>query len=172
MVKITKFFFKTAKEKMPKREVKFNYLAIMQREVGNIPFSIGSVLNPPKVEKATMPETVKEQRCCILTKQLYSWEIGPIMKKKDEISKLVKTPGLDYRELGSELKKCWKRGTSSHQGTFTYRRTVIDGIKLRAKEICPNDPTYEERQIKELDKILEKNIKELFISIWSDESLE
>ncbi len=172
MVKITKFFFKTAKEKMANPEVKFNYLAIMQREIGKIPFYRGSVLNPPKVEKATMPETVKEQHCCILTKKLYHWEIKSIMNKKDEISKLMKTPGLDYRELGSELKKCWKRGTSSNQGTFTYRRTVIDGIKLRAKEICPNDPTYEERQIKELDKILEENIKGLFISIWSDESLK
>ena len=157
---------------MSNPEVNLNYLAIMQREVGKRPFYIGSVLNPPKVEKATMPETVKGQPCCILTKKLYYWEIESIMKKKDEIFKLVKTPGLDYRELGSELRKCWKRGTSSHQGTFTYRRTVIDGIKLRAKEIFPNDPTYEERQIKELDKILEKNIKGLFISIWSDESLK
>ena len=42
-------------------------------------------------------------------------------------------------EGSGELKKCWKKGRSGYHGTFTHRRTVIDGIKLRAKEIFPNE---------------------------------
>ncbi len=149
-----------------------NYFAMMQREVGMRQHSRYSVFNEPKVQKATISETVQGQPCCLVTKKLYDWQKESIMKDKDKIYNLVTTPGLDYREFAknSELQKCWKRGTSRHQGTFTHRRTVVDGIKLRAKENFPNDPTYEERQIKELDKMLENNIRILYFSILSDES--
>ena len=152
-----------------------SYFAFLQRELGRHPPVRNSVFDPPKVvdEKPTISKTVQGQTCCLVINNTFG-ELNKdsIMKKKKEIYELVTTPGLDYRDLGCELKKCWKKGTSGYHGTFTHRRTVIDGIKLRAKEIFPNDPTYEERQRKELDKMLESNIRRLYYSILTDERLK
>jgi hypothetical protein len=152
-----------------------SYFALMQRELGIRPPFRNSVFDPPKVvdEKPTISKTVQGQTCCLVINNTFEeLKKDSIMKKKKKIYELVTTPGLDYRDLSCELKKCWKKGTSGYHGTFTHRRTVIDGIKLRAKEIFPNDPTYEERQRKELDKMLESNIRRLYYSILTDERLK
>jgi len=152
-----------------------SYFALMQRELGIRPPFRNSVFDPPKVidKKPTIPKTVQGQTCCLVINNTFEeLKKDSIMKKKKEISELVTNPGLDYRTLGCELKKCWKRGIFGHYSVFTHRRTVIDGIKLRAKEIFPNDPTYEERQRKELDMMLESNIRRLYYSILIDERLK
>jgi hypothetical protein len=81
-------------------------------------------------------------------------------------------PGLDYRTLHRDLLQCCKAGWEvvPKIDFFVKRSTVVLGIKIRASKIYQNDPTYEGRQRKELDRILEENIQRLFYSIWRIEN--
>jgi len=97
--------------------------ALMQREVGKRPPFRNSVFDPPKVvdEKPTIPKTVKEKKCCLVTKKLNDSEKESIDADRRKIYELVTTPGFDTRYLtklrsNMELKKCWKRGMSDHKG--------------------------------------------------------
>jgi len=144
---------------------------LMRRELGLRPECVGSALDPQRGEVSTISESVQNP-CCLMKRILDPWDKQTINEKMKQISDLLNKPGLDYRELHGELNKCCKAGWQFHQkfGTFVERKTVILGIKIRARDIFPNDPTYEERQRKELDRILEENIQRLFYSIWRIEN--
>jgi hypothetical protein len=104
---------------------------------------------------------------------LPSWENKENTDKMEKILELLKTPRIDYRNLRGDLVKCCKKGWTDDMpklGVFVERSTIIHGIKLRAKENFPDNPTYEQQQRKELDRILESNLRRLFYSIWRTEN--
>ena len=149
---------------------KVSYFGLIRREL--VPTRcVGSVLDPPRAEASTISKSV-QSHCCLVEPVLDQWEKERIADKIKEISSLLKNPGLDYRELSGELSKCCKAGWNfkTKHGVFVEKSTVILGISLRARDIFPNDPTYEERQRKELDRILESNIRQLFNLIWFTEN--
>jgi hypothetical protein len=146
-------------------------LGLFSRELGLRPKCVGSVLDPTRGEASTISGLV-QSRCCLVKRILDPWDKERINEKMKQISDLVNNPGLDYRELPDELNKCCKAGWQFIQksGTFVEKRTVIRGIQFRASNICQNDPTYEKRQRKELDMLLENNIRRLFYSIRCTEN--
>jgi len=150
---------------------KVSYSALFRRELGLPTGCVRSVLYPPRAEASTISKSV-QSHCCLVEPVLDQLNKERIADKIKEISDLVKNPGLDYRELHGDLLKCCKKGWTyiSKNGVFVERSTVIRGIILRAREISPNDPTYEEQQRKELDRILDSNIRRLFFFIWCTEN--
>jgi hypothetical protein len=143
----------------------------MRRELGLPTGQVRSALDLPSVEASTISGSVQNPGC-LVKPVLNPGDKEGICQILKQISELLKNPGLDYRTLHGELEKCCKAGwqVDPKSGTFVKRSTVILGIKRRARNILTNDPTYEEQQIKELDRILEENIKRLFYCIWCTEN--
>lgn len=139
---------------------------LMRRELGLRPKCVGSASDPPRGEASTNSGLVQSSYC-LVKRILDPWNEERINEKMKQISDLVNNPGLDYEELSGDLLKCCKAGwqVDPKSGTFVERSTVIRGIQFRASNICQNDPTYEKRQRKELDMLLENNIRRLFYSI-------
>jgi hypothetical protein len=150
---------------------KISYLACMRRELGLPTGSVRSVLDPPMVEESSTIASVQKY-CCLVIPVLPSWENKENTDKMEKILELLKTPHLDYRDLRDDLVKCCKKGWTNMPklSVFVERSTIIHGIKLRAKGNFPDNPTYEQQQRKELDKILENNLRRLFYSIWRTEN--
>ncbi len=145
--------------------------ALLRRELGLHTGCVRSVLDQQRAEASTISKSVQSP-CCLVEPVLDKWDLKRIEDKIKEISSLLEKPGLNYKELSGELLKCCKAGWNykTKVGVFVERSTVILGIRLRARDIFPNDPTYEEQQRKELDRILESNIRRLFYSIWHTEN--
>lgn len=156
-------------------QARISYFACMRREIGLPTGRVRSVLDPPMVEKSSTIASIQTS-CCLVSPVLSSLNKSTVEDHKKNISCLVNIPGVDYRvlnrKLTSDLFKSCKRAWVDYQkkDKFVERSTIIHGIKLRAKEIFPDNPTYEQQQRKELDRILESNIRELFYSIWCIEN--
>jgi len=162
---------------MHKAKARISHTAFIRRELGLPTGCVRSVLDPPMVMGSTISKLVQTS-CCLVSPVLSSLDKSTVEDHKNKISCLVSTPGVDYRVLDRKptshlLKSCKKAWADEHhqkKDNFVERSTIIHGIKLRAKEIFPDNPTYEQQQRKELDKILESNIRQLFYSIWCIEN--
>lgn len=158
-------------------QARISHTAFMRREIGLPTGRVRSVLDPPMVKESSTIASIQTS-CCLVSPVLFSLDKSTVEEYKEKISCLVKNPGLDYRVLDRKptinlLKSCKKAWADEHhqkKDNFVERSTIIHGIKLRAKEIFPDNPTYEQQQRKELDKILESNIRQLFYSIWCIEN--
>jgi hypothetical protein len=144
---------------------------LMRRELGLSTRCVRSVLDPPRVEASTILGSVQNP-CCLVKPVLDCCDKKEINEKMKQFSDINNNPGLDYRTLHRDLLQFCKAGWGvvPKFDAFVKRSTVVLGIKIRASNIYPNDPTYEERQRKELDRILEENIQRLFYSIWRIEN--